>query len=421
MRFLYSVLIHLYGGLISLVSPFKSKALQWKQDRKNYKELWTQTVQSQTKPIIWFHCASVGECEQILPLIQRLQNDFPGYACFLSFFSPSGYAMYKNHASVDAVLPLPLDTPSNARWLSNLFKPHLVVFVKYEFWFNLLSELHQKNIPVVLACAIFRPHQIFFKFYGAWFRNFLKLYHCIFIQDKYSEQLLSTIVQPLSNTLITGDSRLERVLQVQSEPFNNHFIDLFIGDANTVIIAGSTWPLDHRMLVKAFFKWKQLKPHSKLILVPHEWNSALLSSLVQYAQLQNLNAITFSSFQMEHRNEYDVLILDVLGMLSKLYRKANLAYVGGGFNSGLHNTLEPAVYNCPITFSDKRFKKYQEAEGLVLNQFALCVHSEEALVEAWKQQLAWTQDSEWKKRYRKWISEQSGAVDRMMGYFKSVL
>lgn len=422
MKHLYTIIIRLYGILISLVSVFNNKAKQWRKDRKEWKSKLLEFKKSNVKPVLWIHCASVGECEQILPLTQIIQQHKKAYALVFTFFSPSGLQFFKNKPIADAILPLPLDLPTNVHFFISTLKPQVVIFVKYEFWLNYLWMLKAFHIPVVLACAVFKPHHVFFKFYGGIFKSVLPDFKYIFTQDQISEQTLITASNTLQNVFTVGDSRVDRVLQIKHQEFNNAIISKFVTSAQTLIVAGSTWPADHTLVLNAFMYMLQSKSNSKLIIVPHECDEHQIQQALLSAQHNGLTPLLFSKAitDVDIQNA-NVLIVDAYGLLSKLYRYGHLAYVGGGFNGGLHNVLEPAVYHLPITISDPRYNRFNEAELLISHQLAIFCTNAKALYAAWKLQCNWTTDLEFKTRYQHLITSQSGSASRMFQKMEALL
>jgi 3-deoxy-D-manno-octulosonic-acid transferase len=302
------------------------------------------------------HCASYGEFEQGLPIIEKIKADYPGYQIWLTFFSPSGYLHRKNDPSVDFVTYLPMDSASNAKHFFDIVQPKLVIFIKYEFWFYYLSEAKKRNIPTLLVAAIFRPTQIFFKWYGGIYKKMLSLFYAILVQDENSKKLISPIF-PEQKISITGDTRFDRVLRTSKS--STHFDWLQKLNNAKIIIAGSTWEKDHILLASLAEKYTNLN----WIVVPHQVDSTSIEKCV--AQFNN--ATTLTSFAASHQkfNNAKVIIVDQIGLLRNLYQHAYITYIGGGFGAeGIHNVLEPAAFGKPV-FWGPNDEKYIEARGLV--------------------------------------------------------
>lgn len=367
--FFYNLVIYFYGFLIKLASFNNIKAKQWVKGRKKWrKQLQAQLLIHSDKPKVWIHCASYGEFEQGKPIIEEIKKQKPDHIIILSFFSPSGYETFKLWNGAEVVCYLPLDTKKNARDFLEIIKPNKVFFIKYEFWINILAELKKQHIPTYLISAVFKTHHPFFKWYGSIFKKSLLSFEQLFIQDINSGNLLNKI--GVLNYTVCGDSRFDRVIEIKNNFKTILFFDEFCGK-HKILIAGSTWPKDEELLINSF---KELnEPDLKLILVPHEINQSRLSNLKALLQKNNLK---YQFYTQEKSNiDSNVLIVDTIGLLSKLYHYADLAYIGGGFNSGIHNCLEAAVYFKPILFYGNDFNKYNEAVDLINLNAAYNVNS----------------------------------------------
>jgi 3-deoxy-D-manno-octulosonic-acid transferase len=306
------------------------------------------------KKKIWFHCASLGEFEQGRPVLEALKEKFPQYEIVLSFFSPSGYEVRKNYPLADHVIYLPIDTPQNAIKLIQTINPALVIWVKYEYWFHYLTKLKSKNIPVILVSGIFRKSQPFFKPYGRFWKNILKCFKIIYVQDEASIQLLQDI--GMTNTVISGDTRFDRVCAIATENKDLPEIATFTKN-NFTVVAGSTWEDDENLLAPFIQNNKSVK----FIIAPHEISASNLNRL----KVKFQSAIFYSDWKNDLTSRSHVLIIYNIGMLSSLYKYASVAYIGGGFNkSGIHNTLEAAVYGKPIFFGPN-YQKFMEAVSLI--------------------------------------------------------
>ena len=304
------------------------------------------------------HCASLGEFEQGRPLLEAIREREPSSYIVLSFFSPSGYEVTKDYKGVDLVLYLPMDSSSNAKRFIDAIDPSLVLWVKYEYWFYYLDELKRRNIPVILVSGIFRKRQPFFKWYGAIWRRMLKSFTHFFVQNEMSKALLESI-GVVDRITITGDTRFDRVIEIAKYFQPVPFIEGFCGNA-IVIVAGSTWEEDEVELLH----YVKIHPEIKFIIAPHEINADNIASVKK----EFANSFCYSEFENAGTTQQqtgNVLIIDNIGMLSRLYNYATIAYVGGGFGSdGVHNVLEAAVYGKPVVFGPE-YEKYDEAIGLL--------------------------------------------------------
>lgn len=343
-----------YRLLVYIVSPFHKKAtLAVKGRQESFTKLLTFNSEHKTSDFVWFHCASYGEFEQGRPLLEAYKNRYPGKKLVLTFFSPSGYEAWKNYNTADLVIYLPFDSRKNAKSFVEILKPKEVFFIKYEFWPFYLEALKQKNIKTYLVSGIFRPNQLFFK--GNLGKSILNSFTHFFLQDTVSKTLLKKL--DLYNCTVTGDSRVDRVIQNRETPFSNKIVETFCGSSD-ILIAGSTWPKDNEKLidfVSANNNWK-------LIIVPHELGPVQLENLS--LKLSGIKHCFYSSFDQEARKNLKVLVLDTMGMLSKVYRFADICYIGGGFGKGIHNVLEPIIYEKPVIIGPN-FNKFKEARDLV--------------------------------------------------------
>ena len=341
-----------------MASIWNPKARLWVDGRNHF------PVFNSDKKKIWFHCASLGEFEQGRPVLESLKEKFPQYEIVLSFFSPSGYEVRKNYPLADHVIYLPIDTPQNAKKLIQSINPALVIWVKYEYWFHYLSQLKSNHIPVILISGIFRKSQPFFKSYGGFWKKMLKCFNVVFVQDETSIQLLKSI--DITNTAISGDTRFDRVYAIAAENKTLPEIAAFIKDDFTVV-AGSTWEDDENLIAPFIRNNKSVK----FIVAPHEISPSNLNRL----KAKFDNAIFYSEWKNNMTSTNQVLIIDNIGMLSALYKYASVAFIGGGFNkSGIHNTLEAAVYGKPVFFGPN-YQKFAEAVALVEKGAAFSVKS----------------------------------------------
>jgi 3-deoxy-D-manno-octulosonic-acid transferase len=374
LKAIYNIGILCYGLAISIASLFNEKAKKWKSGRKDIFSKLQKTFSGVKEPIAWFHCSSLGEFEQGRPVIEAFRQQKPNYKILLTFFSPSGYEIRKNYPGADFIFYLPLDTPSNAKRFVQIVKPKFSVFVKYEFWFNYLQELHKANIPVYLISAKFRADQYFFKGYASWFRTQLKEYKKIFVQDKDSEKLLKN--EGIENVIVAGDTRFDRVITIARQAKPDKIVQSFKGNSK-LWVCGSTWPEDEELIHYTFDKLKVAGEDLKLLLVPHEIGEANINRL-----LNNFpNSARYSTSNETGVAQFDTLVVDKIGLLSSLYQYGDIAYVGGGFSSGIHNLLEAAVYGIPVLFGPKH-QKFNEASELIKCKGGGHVHSAVELLKA---------------------------------------
>ncbi|MEI8086090.1 MAG: glycosyltransferase N-terminal domain-containing protein [Paludibacter sp.] len=353
MNSIYNIGIYLYQIAIYIASFFDEKANKLRFGQQQVFAELKQKIVPNTN-YIWFHAASLGEFEQGRPVIEKLKLEQPDTKILLTFFSPSGYEVRKNYAGAEIVCYLPLDTPSNAKRFVKLVKPSKAIFVKYEFWPNYLLALQAANVPVYSISAIFRPQQVFFKWYGKWYRDLLSTFKHIFVQDVPSLQLLAK--HGITEASIAGDTRFDRVYDLFKQAKELPIIEEFSKGAQ-VLVAGSSWGKDEELLVQ----YIKLHPDIKLILVPHEIH---LGHIAEISKLLNGNFVRYSDANSENLKSANCLVVDVIGVLSSIYRYANVAYIGGGFGVGIHNTLEAAVYGVPVVFGPN-YQKFREARELI--------------------------------------------------------
>lgn len=369
MTFLYNLGIYFYALATRVAALFNPKAKLFVAGRKNWKQQLKSKVDSRAD-YLWFHCASLGEFEQGRPVIEEVKKQFPNYKIALTFFSPSGYEIRKNYDGADLVTYLPLDTKSNVDYFLNTLNPRKAFFVKYEYWHHYILQLKQRNIPLYIVSAIFRENQSFFKNsrWGKWYRKMLFSFEHIFIQDEKSAKLLEKV--GVNNYSIAGDTRFDRVAAIAQNAKKFESVEKFKGEA-PLIIAGSTWKPDEELLT-AFINNSD---GVKFIIAPHEVSPANINRI---HQLLKKKAISFSKVQNTTVDDYDVLIIDSIGILSSLYQYGNIAYIGGGFGVGIHNILEAATFKLPIIFGPN-YLKFKEAVDLVEQKGAFPIHNATSL------------------------------------------
>lgn len=384
MSFLYNTIINAYGLAINIAGAFNNKARLFKEGRKALLEKISAEI-NHSHPIIWFHCSSVGEFEQARPLIEWYKENRQQYRILLTFFSPSGYEMRKNYPLADWIYYMPLDTASNARKFLDIVQPKKAIFIKYEFWYNFLSQLHKRGVDTYIVSAIFRPDQPFFKPYGNLFRDMLKSFSNLFVQDVQSKELLESIGIS-ENVTICGDTRFDRVNQITAASKEFPLIERFSRNAFT-ILAGSTWGPDEEILAATVKNFSKVK----LVIAPHEIHKEHIDKICTL--FKGYKVLKFSDFDKKFTTEYDsrfsvleqfeqqleesnVLIIDCLGILSSIYRYGKFAYIGGGFGVGIHNILEAATYGIPVAFGPN-YRKFKEAKDLVSRGGATPVRAQE--------------------------------------------
>jgi len=371
MRYLYSLFIFLYDIALHVAAPFNPKAKQMLQGRK----LAFSTLKEKISPqdnVLWFHLASLGEFEQGRPLIEKCKVQYPEHKILLTFFSPSGYQIRKNYPLADCVIYLPSDSCANARQFMRLAHPQMAFFVKYEFWYNFIIEAKACGAKLFQVSLISRQSQYFFKPYGRWFASKLRLFDYFFVQNQRTQQLLASI--GIKNASISGDTRFDRVRDIAQGVKSFDIVKQFC-DNKSVLLMGSSWPKDEELALQAIGKSKQ---PFKLIIAPHETEPShikqiqqLFPSCVLYTDLQT---------QPELKPEaYDILVINCVGILSSLYQYATIAYIGGGFGVGIHNTLEAATFGKPIVFGTN-YQKFQEAVDLIKQKGAFSVKDSNELL-----------------------------------------
>lgn len=349
MTFLYNLGIGAYSLAIRLAAPFHEKAGLLCKGRKAARQK-IRTIKRGNQRLIWFHAASLGEFEQGRPVIEKLKQTEPDTRILLTFFSPSGYEIRKNYAGADYIFYLPADSKRNARRFIEAFRPDAAVFIKYEFWYHYLHELNKRRIPTYLISAIFRPEQPFFKKWGGMHRRMLQFFKCLYVQDEESVRRLEQI--GITNVQLTGDTRFDRVKQIADAAQDIEKVALFC-DGHPAVVCGSTWPPDEDLLMEYINRYSG---DYKWIIAPHEIGEGHLKAIAGKCKKK---LVRFSQPETDFANA-EVLLIDCIGLLSSIYRYGNIAYIGGGFGVGIHNTLEAAVYGIPVIFGPK-YQKFKEA------------------------------------------------------------
>ncbi|MBC7401295.1 MAG: 3-deoxy-D-manno-octulosonic acid transferase [Mucilaginibacter sp.] len=345
MLLLYNLGLRVYYVLILFFSIFNKKAALWISGRRHVKY-------APFKQCIWFHFASLGEFEQGRPVLEQIKTNHPQSKIVITFFSPSGYEIRKNTPLADAVYYLPLDTAKNAREFIAAINPTLAIFTKYEYWYHYFNELHNQQVPLFIISGIFRPKQVFFKWYGGLHRKMLNFVSHFFVQDEQSKQLLQSI--NINNVTISGDTRFDRVWANAQNPKPLPEIAQFKNNQKT-FIAGSTWPADEELIATLVTQY----PDWKFIIAPHEISEEKINTLINL--LPENSATRFS--QISNLTS-QILIIDNIGMLSSLYQYGDIAFIGGGFGAGIHNTLEAAAFGLPVIFGPN-YDRFKEAKDLI--------------------------------------------------------
>lgn len=405
MLFLYRISVQLYQFAIWLASFFNQKAKLWIDGRRTQKLVTADAS-------IWFHFASLGEFEQGRSVLEKLKAENPALKTVVTFFSPSGYEIRKNTTLADHVYYLPLDTSWNARQFIQTINPKIAVFTKYEYWYFYMDELYQRQIPLYVISAIFRPQQIFFRSYGGFYRRMLLLVQYFFVQDEASKNLLSGI--GINNVLVSGDTRFDRVWENAQ---NIGPLDKIIVFKNNqkVFIAGSTWPPDENLIVNLV----SIYPDWKFIIAPHEIGKDKIDNLLRKILAEK--TIRYSEITSDETilKQKQVLVIDNIGLLSKLYQYGNLAYIGGGFGTGIHNTLEAVAFGLPVIFGPV-YHKFKEAQDLINLNAGFSIVNEASLENIVAQLVTnekfYTEASTQAKNYTR---QNTGATEKIWKYIQA--
>ncbi len=411
MILLYNFAISCYTGLIRIAALFQPKAAQWIAGRRGLfdaLEKATASWKSGGKRFtVWMHCASLGEFEQGRPLIERLKKERPDTRILLTFFSPSGYEIRKNYAQADFVCYLPSDTRAHANRFLDLVQPDLAVFVKYEFWIHHLQALQKRSVPTLLISALFRPEQVFFKWYGGLFRNALRGFQHIFTQNESAATLLKGL--NIDAVTIVGDTRVDRVLQLAESAPSYPVVEAFQGTSK-LLIAGSTWPEDEALLLP--FLLENFPAGWKAVIAPHQVDAAHVQPVLKAL---GSKAVAYSQATTENVAVARFLVIDNVGMLSALYQYGTVAYIGGGFGAGIHNTLEPIAFGLPVIFGPK-YEKFEEARYLVESGGGFAIQSKNELTDTFAQLLDKDVLQKASVTARQYILDNKGATGQILQY-----
>ncbi|WP_264560355.1 3-deoxy-D-manno-octulosonic acid transferase [Flavobacterium sp. N2270] len=377
MFFIYNIISIIASQIVKILAFFSPKMKLFVDGRKDV----FSTLQSKISPTdktIWFHAASLGEYEQGLPVIEKVKIKYPSHKIIVTFFSPSGYEVRKNNTVADVTVYLPLDTKSNAKEFIKLAHPEMVFFIKYEFWPNYLNELKKQEIKTYLISGIFRENQMFFKWYGSFYRNALKTFDYFFVQNEKSKKLIQSI--GFTNVKISGDTRFDRVVAILERDNSLDFIEEF-KDNKTTIVIGSSWPKDESLLIDYI---NNSSENVKFIIAPHNIKQEQIDSLYKQIKISKFKYSDYSIETLRKPNlkNYQVFIIDTIGILTKIYSYGDIAYVGGGFgNPGVHNILEPATFGLPIVIGPN-YSHFAEATALVNIEGCISIQNQTQLNEA---------------------------------------
>jgi len=409
MKIIYQIGVALYILVIRIVANFNPKAKLWLAGRKNIFESIALNLGENEKRI-WFHYASLGEFEQGRPVQEAIRAQYPDHKIVMTFFSPSGYEAKKTHAAADYVFYLPMDGAQRSKQFIELLNPTQAYFTKYEFWYFYFQYLAQKNIPLFLISGIFRDDQIFFKWYGSFFRQILTQVRFFFVQNESSKNLLNNI--GIDQVLVTGDTRFDRVAANAAKQHQNAIIEQFT-KGNDILLAGSTWAADEKIIAVLLNK-----SNFKFIIAPHEIKE---SRLQEIEAAFNYTCIRYSQANALNISTAKVLIIDNIGMLSSLYQYASIAYIGGGFGVGIHNTLEAAAFAKPVIFGP-RYQKFEEAKQLISLGAAKSIHNADSFMQAIDQ--LYLNESNYLaacEKSRQFIASGKGASEKIMEKVNALL
>jgi 3-deoxy-D-manno-octulosonic-acid transferase len=372
MSFIYNFILLFASQILNILALFSPKLNLFVEGRKSVFETLKNKIQA-TDKTIWFHAASLGEYEQGLPVIEAIKQHFPNHKIVLTFFSPSGYEVRKNNTLADITVYLPLDTISNAKQFVQLVHPEMVFFIKYEYWPNYLKELKNQNCKTYLISGIFREKQLFFKWYGGFYRKALHTFDYFFVQNESSKTLLKSI--GFTNVKVSGDTRFDRVVSILERDNTLDFVEQFINNKTTIVI-GSSWPKDEELLVNYI---NQSSDDVKFIIAPHNIKAEQITNIK--SQITK-SSVLFSEKSNIDLSSFNVFIIDTIGILTKIYSYADIAYVGGGFgNPGVHNILEPATFGIPVVIGPN-YSHFSEATALVNLEGCLTIQNQTQLNEA---------------------------------------
>lgn len=410
MNFLYNILVFKATMLLSILAFFSKKLKLFVDGRK---ETFSKISALKKEETIWIHAASLGEFEQARPIIEELKKDYKQYKILVTFFSPSGYEIRKNYNLANVVCYMPLDSKTNARKFIEAVNPKFTIFIKYEFWPNFLNELKKKEIPTILVSGILRKNQIFFKSYGGFMRKSLQAFDHFFVQNQISKELLNSI--NFENVTIAGDTRFDRVSKILEQDNSLDFINQF-KDHKYTVVAGSTWQEGEELLVN--YINNNAFGDEKFIIAPHNIKQ---EAILELQKSINKKTVLFSDKADKNLSEYQVFIIDTIGILTKIYAAADIAYVGGGLKTGLHNILEPATFGIPVIIGNK-YDKFKEAVDLVKIGGCISIKNQEEFT---NNLIHLKKDGNFRKLTgvinKRYIKDNLGATKLVMNYLKDKL
>ena len=414
-RLLYDLTVKGYFLAVRLSSPFLPKAKKLHRGQSSALDTIRRGLAENTAPVAWFHCASLGEFEQGRPVLEAFKRTYPSYKVLLTFFSPSGFEVRKDYAEADVVAYLPRDTRANARTLYDITKPRIAFFIKSEFWYHHLHELVKRDIPIIGVSCTFRPDQVYFNKGSLYIRNVLRNYNALFVQNEKSYDLLKDY--RFNNMILSKDTRFDRVSEVCQGHRNLPQIERF-KSAKKLLVIGSSWPADLKVIAPAL---KGGFEELKVIIAPHDISESQIKLIEK--QMDGKRSIRYSSVSDGGGSleESDVLIIDNIGMLTSLYKYADVSYIGGAFKEGLHNILEPAVFGNPVIFGPYH-DKFPEAQRLISKGGAFSISSTESFRSVLNHLLSESDlRSEAGDACRLFIQENVGATDQIMDYIQELL
>jgi len=407
--FLYNLIVISASAILRVLALVNSKLYLFVKGRKETSFILKNSITKDDK-VIWMHTASLGEYEQGLPILEELKRQYPTHKIVLTFFSPSGYEVKKDSTIADVICYLPLDTKNNVRSFLKATHPDIAIFIKYEIWPNYLTALKERNTPTFLISALFKENQVYFKWYGAFMRNALSKFSHFFVQNEKSLTLLKSI--GFDNITIAGDTRFDRVCEILKRENTLDFMNSFKQD-EFCFIAGSTWPEDEKLIID----YINGNTHPiKFVIAPHTIKEKHIQAIKQSISKA---VVCYSEIDNSNIEDYEVMIIDTIGLLTKIYSYADIAYVGGGFQTGLHNVLEPATFGLPIIIGPK-YDKFKEAVDLVNQGGCFVVYNKEEFNSQLKELFTDTDDRKKKGKITKnFISQNIGATKIVLDYISS--
>lgn len=412
MIIIYNVIIRLLAGLFRIASLFNAKASQFVAGRAGLLKQIKAAMKNNQDKLVWIHCASLGEFEQGRPIIEAFKKQMPAIKILLTFFSPSGYELRKNYKEADWVFYLPWDTARHARVFIESTQPSLAIFVKYEYWHHYTRELYIRSIPIISVSSIFRDDQLFFKPYAGFYRNILKKFSHFFTQNYKSLSLLKGI--GITTASVAGDTRFDRVIEIVKQAEEIPIAKAFKG-TDQLLVIGSAWTEDMEILAPFI---NERGNTLKFIIAPHEINE---SNLIEIERMLRCQCIRFSNTSESNVTDYNVLIVDNMGMLARLYRYGEFAFVGGAFGKGLHNILEAACYGIPIFFGNRNYQKFQEAVDLINRGGAFEVSDYKDLLSKYEMVTIPENFMLACEVTRSYVEENVGATEKIMSYCRNLL